>query len=38
MTSKSSISITNIDFTIKVKKEYTDYVEQIFDMYEREIN
>lgn len=38
MTSKSSIAITNIDFTIKVKKEYTDYIEQISDMYEREIN
>ena len=37
MTSKSSIAITNIDFTIKVKKEYTDYIEQIIDMYEREI-
>ena len=38
MTSKSGIAITNIDFTIKVKKEYTDYIEQITDMYEREIN
>lgn len=38
MTSKSSIAITNIDFTIKVKKEYTDYISQIQEMYEREIN
>lgn len=38
MISKSSIAITNIDFTIKVKKEYTDYIEQIADMYDREIN
>ena len=37
MTSKSSIAITNIDFTIKVKKDYTDYIEQIVGMYEREI-
>lgn len=37
MTSKSSVAINNIDFTIKVSKEYNDYIKQVIDMYERDI-
>lgn len=37
MTSKSSVAINNIDFTIKVSKEYNDYIKQVLDMYERDI-
>lgn len=37
MTSKSSVAINNIDFTIKVSKEYKDYIEQVIGMYERDI-
>lgn len=37
MVSKSSVAINNIDFTIKVSKEYNDYIKQVIDMYERDI-
>ena len=37
MISKSSVAINNIDFTIKVSKEYKDYIEQVIGMYERDI-
>ena len=37
MISKSSVAINNIDFTIKVSKEYNDYINQVLDMYERDI-
>ena len=37
MTSKSSVAINSIDFTIKVSKEYNDYINQVLDMYERDI-
>lgn len=37
MVSKSSVAINNIDFTIKVSKEYNDYINQVIDMYERDI-
>lgn len=37
MVSKSSVAINNIDFTIKVSKEYKDYIEQVIGMYERDI-
>ena len=37
MVSKSSVAINNIDFTIKVSKEYNDYIKQVIYMYERDI-
>lgn len=37
MVSKSSVAINNIDFTIKVNKDYKDYIKQVIDMYERDI-
>ena len=37
MISKSSVAINNIDFTIKVSNEYKDYINQVIDMYERNI-
>lgn len=37
MVSKSSVAINNIDFTIKVSNEYNDYINQVIDMYERDI-
>ena len=37
MISKSSVAINNIDFTIKVSSEYKDYINQVIDMYERNI-
>lgn len=37
MSSKSSVAINNIDFTIKVSKEYIEYINQVMDMYERDI-
>lgn len=37
MTSKSSVAINNIDFTIKVSKEYNDYINQVLYMYDRDI-
>ena len=37
MISKSSVAINNIDFTIKVSKEYKDYIEQVIGLYERDI-
>ena len=37
MTSKSSVAINNIDFTIKVSSEYKDYINQVIEMYERNI-
>lgn len=37
MTSHSSIALTNIDFTIKVDKDYKKYIKQVIGMYEREI-
>lgn len=37
MISKSSVAINNIDFTIKVSGEYKDYINQVIDMYERNI-
>lgn len=37
MVSKSSVAINNIDFTIKVSNEYDDYINQVIDMYERDI-
>lgn len=37
MVSKSSVAINNTDFTIKVSKEYNDYIKQVIDMYERDI-
>lgn len=37
MVSKSSVAINNIDFTIKVSKEYNDYIKQVLDIYERDI-
>ncbi len=37
MVSKSSVAINNIDFTIKISKEYNDYIKQVIDMYERDI-
>ena len=37
MVSKSSVAINNIDFTIKVSSEYKDYINQVIDMYERNI-
>lgn len=37
MVSKTSVAINNIDFTIKVSKEYNDYIKQVIDMYERDI-
>lgn len=37
MVSKSSVAINNIDFTIKVSKEYNDYIKQVIDIYERDI-
>ena len=37
MISKSSVAINNIDFTIKVSSEYKDYINQVIEMYERNI-
>ena len=37
MISKSSVAINNIDFTIKVSNEYKDYINQVINMYERNI-
>nr|DAX14742.1 MAG TPA: DNA polymerase B [Caudoviricetes sp.] len=37
MVSKSSVAINNIDFTIKVSNEYNEYINQVIDMYERDI-
>ena len=37
MISKSSVAINNIDFTIKVSSEYKDYINQVLEMYERNI-
>ena len=37
MTSQSSLAITDIDFTIKVDKDYKKYIKQVIGMYEREI-
>lgn len=37
MVSQSSIAIIDIDFTIKVDKDYKKYIKQVFGMYERDI-